>query len=68
MININVKKGTYNCMNLILEIFIISRFSADISLITPIRGVFAVAVTAILVVSVVAASMLAETEDVGHYV
>jgi hypothetical protein len=55
-------------MNLILEIFIISRFSADISLITPIRGVFAVAVTAILVVSVVAATMLAETEDVGHYV
>ena len=55
-------------MNLILETFIISRFSANISLTTPIRGVFAVAVTAILVVSVVAASMLAETGDVGHYV
>ncbi|MGB7632603.1 MAG: hypothetical protein WBL68_02665 [Nitrososphaeraceae archaeon] len=55
-------------MNLILEIFIIFRFSASISLTTPIRGVFAVAVTAILVVSVVAASMLAETENVGHYV
>ena len=43
-------------MNLILEIFIIFRFSANISLTTPIRGVFAVAVTAILVVSVVAAN------------
>jgi myo-inositol catabolism protein IolC len=51
-------------MNLILDIFIIFRFSVRISLTTRISGIVAVAITAILVLSVVAASMLAETEDV----